>query len=83
LALLFSADERFEFCRSALMLLNPRIPQQLRNLAPGRDCFSRVVYVLEGILVTLRGARRHPAVHPASPLTGKGCRSLSALHTAG
>jgi hypothetical protein len=33
---------------------------------PGRDCFSRVVSVLEGILVTLRGARGHPAVHPAA-----------------
>jgi hypothetical protein len=45
---------------------SPRIPQQLRNLAPARDCFSRVVSMLEGILVTLRGAWGHPAVHPAA-----------------
>jgi hypothetical protein len=38
-------------------------PQQLRNLAPTRDCFIRIVSVLKGILVTLRGARGHPAVH--------------------
>jgi hypothetical protein len=53
-------------CLAHLLHKSPRIPQQLRNLAPGRDCFSRIVSVLEGILVTLWGARRHPAVHPAA-----------------
>src|SRR6202045_4856707 len=53
-------------CLTHLLHKSPRIPQQLRNLAPARDCFSRIVSVLEGILVTLRGARGHPAVHPAA-----------------
>jgi hypothetical protein len=44
----------------------PSNPATARNLAPGRDCFSRVVSVLEGILVTLRSARGHPAVHSAA-----------------
>ena len=47
-------------CLTYLLHKSPRIPQQLRNLAPARDCFSRIVSVLEGILVTLWGARRHP-----------------------
>ena len=49
-----------------LLHKTPRVPQQLRNLAPTRDCFSRIVSVLESICVTLRGARGHPAVHPAA-----------------
>src|ERR1700730_5306542 len=31
-----------------------------QGFAPAGDCFSRIVSVLEGILVTLWGARRHP-----------------------
>ena len=45
---------------------SPRLPQHVRNLAPPGDCFSRIVSVLEGILVTLGGAWGEPAVHPAA-----------------
>src|SRR6476620_4860500 len=59
-------SEQKESSLAHLLHKSPRIPQQLRNLAPARDCFSRVVSVLEGILVTLRGSRGHPAVHSAA-----------------
>ena len=49
-----------------LFYKSPRLPQHLRNLAPARDCFSRIVSVLEGVLVTLRGAWGHPAMHSAT-----------------
>jgi hypothetical protein len=42
-----------------------RIPQHLRNLAPLGDCFGRIISVLEGILVTLWGARGHAPMHGA------------------
>src|SRR5258708_19645404 len=54
-------------CLTHLLHKSPRIPQQLRNLAPAGDCFSRIVSVLEGILVTLRVARGHPPVHSPPP----------------
>ena len=53
-------------CLTHLLHKSPRIPQQLRNLAPAGDCFSRVVSVLKGIRVTLRGARGNPAMHSAT-----------------
>ena len=45
---------------------SPRLPQHVRNFAPARDGFSRIVSVLESILVTLGGAWGEPAVHPAA-----------------
>src|ERR1700730_13803799 len=42
------------------------IPQHLRNLVPPSDCFSRIMSVLEGVLVTLWGAWGHPAMHSAT-----------------
>jgi hypothetical protein len=61
-----SRQDNRRHCLAHLLHKSPRIPQQLRNLASARDCFSRIVSVLEGILVTLRGARGHPAVHSAA-----------------
>jgi hypothetical protein len=56
---------------------SPRLPQHVRNLAPPGDCFSRIVSVLEGILVTLRSAWGHPAMHSASAVRHR-CRPAPA-----
>jgi hypothetical protein len=45
---------------------SPRLPQHVRNLAPPGDCFSRIMSVFEGVLVTLWGAWGHPAMHSAT-----------------
>ena len=55
----------------------PRLPQHPRNLAPARDCFSRIMSVLKGILVTLWGAWGHPAMHSASAVRHR-CRPAPA-----
>jgi hypothetical protein len=47
-----------------------------RNLAPPGDCFSRIMSVLEGILVTLWGAWGHPAMHSVYAFDQKGAVQL-------
>jgi hypothetical protein len=57
---------RMEAENQAMDECHRRLPQHVRNLAPPGDCFSRIMSVLEGILVTLWGAWGHPAMHSAT-----------------
>ena len=60
------SDSGALFGRHLVLSGVPRLPQHVRNLAPPGDCFSRIMSVLEDVLVTLWGAWGHPAMHSAT-----------------